>query len=75
MEMPSESASTPSAPSTIGSRLPGSQIQMVSPIAVRSVIAVSTGTTVRRTRNERRRPTISTITDPPASAKSGESSL
>ena len=73
--MPSESASTPSAPSTIGSRLPGSQIQIVRPIAVRSVIAVSAGTTVRRTKNERSRPTSSTITEPPASANSGESSL
>ena len=75
IEMPSESASTLSAPWTIGSRVPGSQIQMVSPIAVRSEIAVSAGTSVRRTKNERNSPTMSTITEPPATAKIGESSL
>ena len=42
--IPSASVSTPSAPSRIGSRLPGSQIQIVSPIAVSSETAVSAGT-------------------------------
>ncbi len=67
--------STPSAPSRIGSRLPGSQIQMVRPIAVSSATAVSTGTTTLRTKRELSSPTISTITEPPASANSGDSSL
>ena len=67
--------STPSAPSRIGARLPGSQIQMVSPMAVSSATAVSTGTTTARTKREPSRPTISTITEPPASANSGDSSL
>ena len=37
--------STASAPSMMGSTGPGSQFQIVSPIAVSSEIAVSTGTT------------------------------
>ena len=73
--MPSDRASTLSAPSRIGSWPPGSQIQMVRPIAVRRATAVSTGTITRRTNGDRNRPTISTITDPPASANSGDSSL
>ena len=67
--------STPRAPSRIGSRLPGSQIQIVSPMAVSSATAVSTGTITVRTKREPSRPTISTITDPPTSANSGDSSL
>jgi hypothetical protein len=55
--------------------LPGSQIQIVSPIAVSSATAVSSGTTTARTKRAGSRPTMSTITEPPASANSGESSL
>ena len=73
--MPSASVSTPSAPSRIGSRLPGSQIQMVSPIAVSSATAVRTGTITARTKREPSSPTISTITEPPTNANSGDSSL
>ena len=67
--------STPSAPSEDRVRLPGSQIQMVRPMAVSSATAVRAGTTTLRTKRELSSPTISTITDPPASANSGESSL
>jgi hypothetical protein len=48
---------------------------MVSPIAVSSATAVRNGTRTLRTNRELSRPTISTMTEPPASANSGESSL
>ena len=58
----------------IGSRSPGSQIQMVSPIAIRSDAAASSGTSARRTNGGRSSPTISTTMAPPVSAISGDSS-
>ena len=66
--------STASAPSMIGGWSPGSQIQIVRPIAVSSVTAVSAGTSVRRAKRERSSPTMSTTTAPPTSASSGDSS-
>jgi hypothetical protein len=44
-------------------------------MAVSSAIAVSTGTITARANRDPSRPTISTITEPPASANSGDSSL
>ena len=74
-EIPSESGSTASAPSMIGSLSPGSQIHTDSPIAVKSVAAVRRGTIVSRAKRERSRPTISTISEPPSTAISGDSAL
>jgi hypothetical protein len=73
--MPSASVSTVSEPSMIGSWTPGSQIQIVSPIAVSSEIPVSAGTRIVCTKRPRNRPTISTMTEPPTVAISGESAL
>ena len=64
-----------SAPSMIGWLSPGSQIQIVRPIAIRIVAAVSPGTSERRTNCDRNSPTIITTTQPPTSASSGDSSL
>ena len=69
------SVSIASAPSMIGSLSPGSQIQIVRPIAVSSDTAVRPGTRLRRTNCERNRPTIITTMQPPTSASSGDSSL
>ena len=68
------SASIDTPRTMIGSRSPGSQIQIVSPMAASSAIAVSAGTSWWRTARERNRPTISTTTEPPTSASSGETS-
>ena len=66
--------STARLPSMIGGRSPGSQIQIVRPIAVSSETAVRTGTSVSRAKLERSSPTMSTTTAPPTSASSGDSS-
>ena len=71
--MPSESASTASAPWMIGLVSPAPQSQIASPMAVSSATAVSAGTSVTRTKRELNSPTISTTTDPPTTAISGES--
>jgi hypothetical protein len=67
--------STVSDPSRIGVRTPGSQIQIVRPMAVRSEILVSAGTSSVWTARPRNRPTISTTIEPPTVAISGDSSL
>ncbi len=64
-----------SAPIRIGFWFPGSQIQMLSPIAASSTANVRTGTTTRWIARPRIRPPMSTTIEPPSSAKSGESAL
>ena len=73
--MPRASVSTVSEPSMIDFCTPGSQIQIVSPIAVSSEIVVRAGTAMCCTKRPRSSPTINTTIDPPTVAISGESSL
>jgi hypothetical protein len=75
IDVPSASVSASRAPSIIGSRSPGSQIQMTRPIAVSSETAVRKGTATVCTKRPRSNPTNSTTIEPPTVAISGESSL
>ena len=71
--MPSASVSIASAPSMIGSCRPGSQIQIVRPIAVSSEPAASAGTQRSGRSGRGTGPTISTTIEPPIVANSGDS--
>jgi hypothetical protein len=59
----------------IGSTSPGSQFQIVRPMAASRAIAVSAGTSTVCTKRPRSSPTMRTTTEPPIVAISGESPL
>ena len=68
----SASVSMASAPAMIGLLSPGSQLAMVSPPAVSSDAAPTSGTSPRWTKRPGNRPTISASTAPPTSASTGD---